>query len=106
EKVSYSKFLIQNSNYLLSGQILSVTCDNATSNDVMISHLATILEEFPGSANRTRCFAHILNLVAKCIMRQFDAPKTRKKPVKDNIVAENGDSDSDYEDDVIAESDN
>jgi hypothetical protein len=41
----------------------------------MIEHLADILTEFPGSANRTRCYAHILNLVAKAIMKQFDAPK-------------------------------
>ena len=44
----------------------------------MINHLATLLKAFPGLANRTRCFTHILNLVAKCIMRQFDAPKKRK----------------------------
>jgi hypothetical protein len=43
----------------------------------MIDHLATILDNFPGRANRTRCFAHILNLVAKCIMKQFDAPKKK-----------------------------
>ncbi|KAF8964442.1 hypothetical protein BDZ97DRAFT_1624243, partial [Flammula alnicola] len=53
-------------------QILSVTCDNASANNAMIDHLATLLAEFPGSANQTRCFTHILNLVAKCIMRQFD----------------------------------
>jgi hypothetical protein len=41
----------------------------------MIEHMGNILTEFPGSANRTRCFAHILNLVAKGIMKQFDAPK-------------------------------
>ena len=45
----------------------------------MIDHLSTLLKKFPGSANRTRCFAHILNLVAKCIMRQFDGPKATKK---------------------------
>jgi TATA-binding protein-associated factor Taf7 len=44
----------------------------------MIDHLATLLEAFPGSANRTCCFTHILNLVAKCIMKQFDAPKNQK----------------------------
>jgi hypothetical protein len=43
----------------------------------MIDHLAEILDTFPGSANRTRCFTHILNLVAKCIMRQFDSPKAK-----------------------------
>ena len=43
----------------------------------MIDHLATLLENYPGRANRTRCFTHILNLVAKCIMRQFDKPKKK-----------------------------
>jgi hypothetical protein len=43
----------------------------------MIDHLAEILNNFPGSANRTRCFTHILNLVAKCIMKQFDSPKAK-----------------------------
>jgi len=58
----------------------------------MIDHLATILEAFPGSANRTRCFTHILNLVAKCIMKQFDAPKNKKR----------GDEDVDDDDDEDA----
>ena len=58
-----------------ASKILSITCDNASANDAMINRLATTLETFPGSANQTRCFAHILNLVAKCIMKQFDAPK-------------------------------
>lgn len=58
-------------------QVLSITCDNASANDTMIDELAKLLNEFPGSANRTRCFNHILNLVAKSIMRQFDLPKAR-----------------------------
>jgi hypothetical protein len=40
--------------------------------------MATLLQTFPGAANRTRCFTHILNLVAKCTMKQFDAPKKKK----------------------------
>ncbi len=56
-------------------QILSVTCDNASPNDTMIDALAEIVVAFPGAANRTRCFTHILNLVVKVILRQFDVPK-------------------------------
>jgi len=43
----------------------------------MIAELAEILETFPGSANRTRCFTHILNLVARSIIHQFDLPKSQ-----------------------------
>ncbi len=43
----------------------------------MIDELAKILEAFPGASNRTRCFAHILNLVARCILKQFDLPKAQ-----------------------------
>jgi hypothetical protein len=56
-------------------QILSVTCDNASPNDTMIDALAEIVVAFPGAANRTCCFMHILNLVIKVIPRQFDMPK-------------------------------
>ena len=57
-------------------QILSVTCDNASPNDVMIDALADLVVAFPGAANRTRCFTHILNLVVKAMLRQFDVPKS------------------------------
>jgi hypothetical protein len=59
-------------------QILSVTCDNASNNDTMIEHLATLVDSFPGASNQTRCFTHILNLVAKSVLRQFDMPKKKK----------------------------
>jgi hypothetical protein len=44
----------------------------------MINRLAELIDTFPGAPNRTRCFAHTLNLVVKCIMRQFDGPKKKK----------------------------
>ena len=44
----------------------------------MIEHLAELIDTFPGAANQTRCFAHILNLVAKSVLRQFEAPKKGK----------------------------
>lgn len=50
----------------------------------MINRLATALKPFLGPANRTRCFAHILNLIAKCIMKQFDAPKKAKQKGKNS----------------------
>lgn len=57
----------------------------------MIDHLVTLLENYPGRANRTRCFAHILNLVAKCIMRQFDEPKKKKTAKTEDTVLEAAD---------------
>jgi hypothetical protein len=41
----------------------------------MMLHLARLLPDFAGEANRTRCFLHIVNLVAKTLIKQFDAPK-------------------------------
>jgi hypothetical protein len=41
----------------------------------MVEHLATLVQHFPGAANQTRCFTHILNLVAKSVLRQFDVAK-------------------------------
>lgn len=60
---------------IISLDLLSITCDNASNNDTMVKHLATLVENFPGAANQTRCFTHILNLVAKSILRQFDVAK-------------------------------
>jgi hypothetical protein len=59
---------------ILIVKILSITCDNALSNDKMIEELAIQLNNFPGSASQVRCFVHILNLVVKSIMHQFDVP--------------------------------
>jgi len=58
-------------------QILSITCDNASNNDMMIEELANLLDDFPGPANQTRCFTHVLNLVVKSIIQQFDSPKSK-----------------------------
>jgi hypothetical protein len=46
----------------------------------MIESLAQIMSNFSGEANRARCLAHIVNLVAKIILRQFDMPKRNKNP--------------------------
>jgi hypothetical protein len=54
----------------------------------MIEELADLLDDFPGEANRTRCFTHILNVVAKSIIKQFDVPKARAKEVLDDMANE------------------
>ena len=52
----------------------------------MITELANLIEEFPGPTNQTRCFAHILNLVVKSIMHQFDLPNSKSdKVLKDGM---------------------
>ena len=43
------------------------------------------MSDFAGEANRARCLAHIVNLVVKIILCQFDIPK--KKPKKDLLAA-------------------
>ncbi|KAF7300003.1 hypothetical protein MKEN_01322600 [Mycena kentingensis (nom. inval.)] len=68
----------------VSDRIRSVTCDNATANDAMIKELERMLQrrfvgesprDFRGQADRTRCAAHIINLVAKSLLKMF---KTKK----------------------------
>ena len=41
--------------------------------------MATIMAHFSGETNRAQCLAHIVNLVAKIILRQFDMSKKKKK---------------------------
>jgi hypothetical protein len=43
----------------------------------MIDELTDIMEDFPGDPNRTRCFAHILNLVVKTVIRKFDVRESK-----------------------------
>jgi hypothetical protein len=69
-------------------QILSITCDNASSNDAMVEELEFLIHDFPGATNRARCLTHILNLVVKSIMQQFDEPKGNKDERVDDTMAE------------------
>ena len=50
----------------------------------MIAELANLIDDFPGPANQTRCFLHVLNLVVKSIIRQFDVPKSKNPSSDDN----------------------
>jgi hypothetical protein len=48
-------------------QILSIMCDNASCNNVMITELAKILPSF-SKVGHTQCFWNIINLIAKSII--------------------------------------
>ncbi|KAF7322202.1 hypothetical protein MKEN_00744700 [Mycena kentingensis (nom. inval.)] len=74
--------------YGIAGRIASVTCDNASNNDTMIDALADLFPTFCGAPQRTRCFAHIINLVAKSFLRLFDPAQ------------KDGDDDSDGENEL------
>ena len=98
-------------------EILSITCDNASNNDTMIKELANLIDEFPGPVNQTRCFTHVLNLVVKSIIRQFDLPKSKNDDVLNagakellslagNIEFEENETARDGEDGVAGEDDN
>ena len=58
-------------------QILSITSNNALNNDSMIQYLGETLDEFHSSANQMQCFVHTVNLIAKSILRPFDAQKAK-----------------------------
>ena len=83
----------------------------------MVTELAYLLDDFPGSANQTRCFAHVLNLVVTSIISQFDLPKNKngkdlKEATKellslaDNIEVEEEVSSRDREDGEAGEDNN
>jgi hypothetical protein len=54
----------------------------------MIAELANLLDDFPGPANQMRCFTHVLNLVVKSVIQQFDLPKTKGDRILDDAAKE------------------
>ncbi len=63
-------------------------CDNASNNDTMIDRLGNNLPSFDGPRSRVRCFAHVLNLAAKVLLRQFDVSKGKEGEMDTAIEAE------------------
>ncbi|KAG1861979.1 hypothetical protein C8R48DRAFT_604037 [Suillus tomentosus] len=49
-------------------QILSVTCDNVSNNDMMIVELSGKMLEFGGATTHMQCFLHTINLVVKSLI--------------------------------------
>ena len=60
-------------------KILSITCDNASVNDVMIEELPKLVPNYVGKESHVRCFLHILNLVVKTVIKLFDSPGRTNK---------------------------
>jgi hypothetical protein len=54
----------------------------------MIDELVDLLPNFPGAANRCRCFLHVINLVAKTLLKPFDVPKKKAEDVLDDAERE------------------
>ena len=52
----------------------------------MIRQLTVHIDKFEGQECQTRCFAHILNLIAKSIIQQFDIPKAQANKVFDKAT--------------------
>lgn len=61
-----------------------MVCDNATNNDIMVERLNELVSTFKGQNSRVRCFAHVLNLVARSIITQFDVKTKAKNRSQDN----------------------
>lgn len=52
----------------------------------MIKELTKRLDLFPGAEHQTRCFTHVLNLIAKSVIRQFDIPKAQQTRALDDSL--------------------
>ena len=48
-----------------------------SNNDTMVSHMDDQIDEY-SEVNRVCCFLHIINLIAKAMLKQFDATKQQK----------------------------
>lgn len=54
----------------------------------MIEKLPDHISSFPGAENRARCFNHVIALVAKSSIRQFDVPKAQADAALDDAEKE------------------
>lgn len=63
---------------------MAITADNASPNDKMLDVLRELLVDFPGEANRGRCFDHVVNLCAKSILQLFDVTTKKAGVVMDD----------------------
>ena len=69
-------------------QILCIMCNNSSPNDTMINELSNLIASFPRDANRAQCFNHVIALVAKSTICQFDVPKGKADAALDEAERE------------------
>ena len=50
----------------------------------MVEHLVELLPEFDSQRSRVRCFLHVLSLVVKALIREFDVRPNPEADEKDN----------------------
>jgi hypothetical protein len=54
----------------------------------MIEQLVKLIASFPGDASRAQCFNHVVALVAKSMIHQFDVPKGKADAALDDAERE------------------
>ena len=54
----------------------------------MVDELKNLIDVFPGESNCTCCFDHIVNLIAKSVIQQFDTPKAKGNEAFDDVLRE------------------
>ncbi|KAE9385924.1 hypothetical protein BT96DRAFT_750387, partial [Gymnopus androsaceus JB14] len=52
--------------------IISITCNNASTNTAMFEKLVQILPNFQGKNAHVHCFSHTVNLAAKGVLHLFE----------------------------------
>jgi hypothetical protein len=80
----------------LFGQIYGIVSDNVSNNKVMVNELKKLKwPHFKGQSQWIRCFAHILNLIAKAILQPFGPQKKDQKNTADSLeLADQSDSEN------------
>ncbi|EAU88633.2 hypothetical protein CC1G_01006 [Coprinopsis cinerea okayama7 len=69
--------------YGIDRKVLGFVCDNASNNDTLVTELKRLVPTFCGSKYRIRCFAHVINLVAKAMLAPFSGKATTTIPLED-----------------------
>ena len=59
--------------------ILAYTRDNATNNDMMVKKLEFSEDSFEGKASQVRCVSHTNNIVAKRVLKRFEAREDKSR---------------------------